>query len=243
MRPYATAQQIGTRDVQCDAAAIRTAPSRNARAYVVLDGIGDTPSVRAWVKTTAAQLAYAAARRADPEAGLRTLHHRIAAQRAARNPDVYSAAAIVAVTAPSRPLAIAWAGDCRAYLITPDGQAQQLTQDHNLRRVNGGNRNKITCYLGSTRTDQELMDWFNHPAVESLTLPDAHGRLLLASDGAYEPHEDARGALAAELGGDLTQAVRRFTTTAVERSAAVTRALDPNRVHADNATALLADLP
>ncbi|MFB7031012.1 MULTISPECIES: PP2C family protein-serine/threonine phosphatase [unclassified Streptomyces] len=239
MRPYAAAQQTGTRDVQCDAAAIRTAPRLGARAAVILDGIGDTASVRAWTQNAAPRLAYAAARRADAEAGLRAVYDRYAA-----DPATQKAAAIVAVVTPGRSLTIAWAGDCRAYLLPPGGRAEQLTQDHNRRRVCNGNRHSITSYLGSSRTDQEVKDRFGHPAVESVTLDGARGRLLLVSDGTYEPYEDERVDIAAELGDGLPLpgAVRRLTRGAVRRSVLATRALDPSRIHADNATALLLDL-
>ncbi|MFD0396192.1 hypothetical protein ACFQ3Z_45235 [Streptomyces nogalater] len=67
---YATAQRPGDRAFQCDATAVYTTPD-GTRAYVLLDGVGDTPAVRSWTRTAARRLARAAAEHADAEAGLR----------------------------------------------------------------------------------------------------------------------------------------------------------------------------
>ncbi|NED79165.1 mucin-2, partial [Streptomyces sp. SID11233] len=96
----------------------------------------------------------------------------------------------VAVHLPGQPLAIAWAGDCRAYAIQ-SGTARRLTQDHNLRRVyppcewrDGGNRNVITSYLGNNLSDEQARTEYPHPAIETATVSNPSGlRLLLASDG------------------------------------------------------------
>lgn len=160
------------------------------------------------------------------------------------------AAAVVAVTIPGRPLTIAWAGDCRAYLLRR-GIAVQLTRDHNMRRVDpptelfpyGGNRNRITSCLGATATDEECMDHYSHPAIESVTEPlDGVWRLVLASDGAYEPHHDADSDPYMWLEhDDPTTAAREFVDLAVKQA----RAKLPPEDHCfvDNATVLVADLP
>ncbi|UQA91468.1 PP2C family serine/threonine-protein phosphatase [Streptomyces halobius] len=75
-----------------------------------------------------------------------------------------------------------------------------------------------------------------HPAIEAVTVPAENCRLLLASDGAYEPHHDAGHHLSDYLTGDPGEAAAHFTETAV----ALALANDPT--HADNATALVADL-
>ncbi|MHB9861914.1 PP2C family serine/threonine-protein phosphatase [Streptomyces sp. YIM S03343] len=244
MRTYATAQLIGDRSHQCDATAVYTAPT-GARAYVLLDGIGSNDAVRDWTRNAARQLARAAARRGDAEAGLRAVYDRYAAEpaRQYRWADMPSAAAVVAVTAPGRPLTVAWCGDSRAYLYAR-GTVTRLTADHNLRRVYpardgrpAGNRNRITSYLGSTYTDQETKDHYNHPAIETATGYPEDARLLLASDGAYEPHEDANHPLPAYLTGPLGEVARCFVETAVVTARAVP---DP---YADNATVLVADIP
>jgi hypothetical protein len=66
-------------------------------------------------------------------------------------------------------------------------------------------------------------------------------RLLLASDGAYEPHEEAGHDLYVELDEDpLTSAVRDFVDLAVD-TARKARPADQHR-YVDNATAQVADL-
>lgn len=246
MRNYATAQLTGLRDTQCDATAVHTAPT-GARAYVLLDGIGSSEAVREWTRAAARRLARAAARRGNAEAGLRAVYAAYAAERADGHTGP-KAAAVVAVTVPGRPLTVAWCGDCRAYVIA-QGALHRLTNDHNLRRVyppndihSGGNRNVITSCLGSRATDKEVANLYNHPAIEAVTRTVGKCRLVLACDGAYEPHEDAGRPLTDELTGDPRTTARRFTDTAVRLSIATTRALDPNRPDADNATALVADI-
>ncbi|MFE6274065.1 PP2C family protein-serine/threonine phosphatase [Streptomyces goshikiensis] len=251
MRPYATAQNIGGRANQCDATAVRTAPN-GTRAYVLLDGIGSSDAVRDWTRRAAVNLARSAARRGDAETALRTAYASYAADPHRQDPYtgryMPKAAAVVAVTAPAQPLTVAWAGDSRAYLLRA-GIASRLTEDHNLRRVypptashGGGNRNVITSCLGSAHTDKELRDAYNHPAIETVTVELAEGsRLLLASDGAYEPHVDAGHDVFAELDDHpLASTVRGFVDLAVDTSR---KALPPHEHrYVDNATALLADL-
>ncbi|GAA1929563.1 hypothetical protein GCM10009716_41530 [Streptomyces sodiiphilus] len=201
MRTYATAQLIGTRETQCDATAVR-AGQDGTRAYVLLDGIGSTRTVRAWTRAAAVRLARTAVRHRDAETALRSVYDSYAAEPA--RDDLYAiqpkAAAVVAVTTPRKPLSVAWCGDSRAYLLDR-GSAIRLTQDHNLRRIYpptavypyGGNRNVITSCLGSTDSDEDVAARYGHPAIERTTHEIIDPcRLLLASDGAYEPHEDAR---------------------------------------------------
>ncbi|WP_075737526.1 PP2C family protein-serine/threonine phosphatase [Streptomyces acidiscabies] len=242
MRTHATAHLIGDRTHQCDTTATRTAPNGTTRAYVLLDGIGSNDAVRDWVRTAARRLARTAAVHGDAEAGLREVYTRYAT-----DPDREHAAAVVAVTT-GRTLTIAWCGDSRAYLLT-DGALQRLTDDHNLRRVYpagrgyptapGGNRNVITSYLGNYETDDEVKARYGHPAIEAatITLDGGKHRLLLASDGAYEPLEDAGRSLADYLAGDVRTAATGIVTAAV---ATAHNHPDP---HADNATVLVADLP
>ena len=216
---YGAAQVLGDRTFQCDATAVDTAAD-GTRAYALLDGIGDSPAVRAWTRTAARRLARAAAVRANAEAGLRaerahyaadpdrTVHHRLPA-----------AVAVVAVHVPRGPLSVAWSGDARAYLLL-DGHLRLLTEDHNARRAyQGGDRNLVTPCLGAGHDDQETDPLWGHPAVEVLRGPARPARLLLASDGAYEPHEGADH--------DLPPNASSRT---------------PSDPYADNATALIAHL-
>jgi len=242
MRTHATAQLIGDRSHQCDATATATNPN-GTRAYVLLDGIGSTDEIRDWTRTAARRLARSAAYHADAETGLRAQYERYAADPDrhgpwARMPD---ACAVVAVTS-GRWLTVAWCGDVRAYLVVR-GTVLRLTQDHNLRRVfparegrSGGNRNIVTSCLGNAETDQEVKDRYGHPAIETVTRLLENSRLLLASDGAYEPHEDAGHALSDHLIGDPGETARGFVKSAV---ATARNVADP---YADNATVLIADL-
>jgi len=235
MRTYATAQLIGDRSHQCDATATAAGPN-GARAYVLLDGIGSNDEVRDWTRRAARRLARTAAYHADAETGLRAQYERYAADPDrqgpwARQPD---ACAVVAVATP-RWLTVAWCGDVRAYLLT-GGRLIRLTQDHNLRRVFNGNRNIVTSCLGNDETDQDVKNRYGHPAIETVTRLLENSRLLLASDGAYEPHEDAGHELSDFLVGDPSEIAECFVETAVATARAVP---DP---YADNATVLVADL-
>ncbi|MER6350640.1 mucin-2 [Streptomyces sp. NPDC001634] len=232
MRTYATAQLIGDRSHQCDATAVSTAPS-GARAYVLLDGIGSNDDVRDWTRAAARRLARAAARRGDAEAGLRAVYDAYAANPDRQGPwaRMPEACAVVAVTAPGKPLTVAWCGDARAYLLVR-GNLHRLTDDHNLRRVFRGNRNIITSCLGNAETDDEVKNRYGHPAIESVTRYPEDCRLLLASDGAYEPLEDSGRNLADYLIGDPRETARDFVQAAIDHAGP----------HIDNATVLIADL-
>lgn len=238
MRTYATAQLIGDRSHQCDATA--TAAGRDGtRAYVLLDGIGSTDEIRDWTRQAARRLARAAAYHGDAETGLRSQYERYAADPDRQGPWGFGpkACAVVAV-ASSRWLTVAWCGDARAYLMV-DGTVLRLTQDHNLRRVypdngvhGGGNRNVVTSFLGNDETDQQVKDRYGHPAIETVTRQMEDARLLLASDGAYEPLEDSCRDLANYLTGTPGETARDFVQAAIDHAS----------VRADNATVLVADL-
>jgi serine/threonine protein phosphatase PrpC len=242
MRTYATAHLIGDRTHQCDATATATGPN-GVRAFALLDGIGSSDEIRDWTRTAARRLARSAAYHADAETGLRAQYDRYAADPDRQGPWGFGpqACAVVAVTSP-RWLTVAWCGDVRAYLMV-DGTVQRLTQDHNLRRVypdngvhGGGNRNVVTSCLGNDETDQDVKNRYGHPAIESIVRQSEDSRLLLASDGAYEPLEDADYPFAGYLTGGLGETARAFVDTAVATARNVP---DP---HADNATVLIADL-
>ncbi len=238
MRTYATAQLIGDRTHQCDATATAAGPN-GTRAYVLLDGIGSSDEVRDWTRTAARRLARTAAYHGDAEAGLRAQYRRYAADPDRQGPWGFGpkACAVVAV-ATDRWLTVAWCGDTRAYLMVR-GEVLRLTQDHNLRRVlpprdgrPGGNRNIVTSCLGNPDTDQEVKNEYGHPAIQSITRHLEDSRLLLASDGAYEPLEDSLRNLANYLVGSPRDAARDFVQAAIDHAS----------THADNATALIADL-
>ncbi|MDX2697602.1 PP2C family protein-serine/threonine phosphatase [Streptomyces ipomoeae] len=238
MRTYATAQLIGDRSHQCDATATAAGPD-GTRAFVLLDGIGSTDEVRDWTRTAARKLARSAAYHGDAETGLRAQYERYAADPDRQGPWGFGpkACAVVAV-ATDRWLTVAWCGDTRAYLMVR-GTVLRLTADHNLRRVfppndihGGGNRNIVTSCLGNTDTDQDVKNQYGHPAIETTTRHLEDSRLLLASDGAYEPLEDSQRNLADYLTGDPGPTARGFVQAAIDHAG----------FRADNATVLVADL-
>ncbi|WP_415954355.1 protein phosphatase 2C domain-containing protein [Streptomyces sp. KLOTTS4A1] len=234
MPTHAAFQLIGDRSHQCDATATYT--HHGARAYALCDGVGSSDAVREWTRTAARRLARAAAVRADAETGLRAVYEACAAEPDRQDPyaryDLPAACAVVAVTAPGKQLSVAWCGDARAYVLAPRGTVHRLTDDHNLRRVFQGSRNRITSCLGATETDAETKAQYGHPAIESITRSAENCRLLLASDGAYEPLEDSARNLADYLTGTPSQAARDVAASAIGHAGA----------YADNATALVVDL-
>ncbi|WP_228925320.1 hypothetical protein [Streptomyces sp. DH7] len=233
MDTHGTAQLVGDRDHQCDATTVWTSPA-GARAYVLLDGVGDTPAVRAWTQDAARRLARAAGLHADAEAGLRAESDRYVAEPArSGDHDLPTAAAVVVVHIPGGLLSVAWSGDARAYLLL-DGNLRLLTEDHNARRACGADRNLITACLGGARNDSQTEEAWGHPAVEVVRGPARPGRLLLVSDGAYEPLEDVGRDLADYLTGDPHKNAQRLVEDAVRRARAL---VVP---YADNATALVA---
>lgn len=234
MQTHATAQLIGSRSHQCDATA--TATHNGFRAYALADGIGSTDEIRDWTRTAVRRLARTAARHGDAEAGLRTLYNRYATEPERQDPfnRLPTACAIVAVYAPGKPLTIAWCGDSRAYILTATGTLSRLTEDHNMRRVapRWGSRNRVTSWLGSELADDQVKNEVRHPAIETAIRHPVRERLVLASDGAYEPLEDNARPLADYLTGTPAEAARSFTRAAIANAGE----------YADNATALIADL-
>ncbi|MFB9592599.1 PP2C family protein-serine/threonine phosphatase [Streptomyces racemochromogenes] len=231
MNTHSAAQLIGGRSHQCDATATYTHQER--RAYALLDGIGSTEEVQTWTRTAARRLARAAARNGALE-GLRQIHTARAAELAPEGwyaQYMPTAVAVVAVAEPGKPLEVAWCGDARAYLLPETGsQLERLTTDHNMRQVlidmelepGPYARNRVTSYLGDTSP---------HPSIGSVRAPN-NGRLVLVSDGAYEPLEDAQLPIPDYLMGRPHRAARALVSAAIAHADG----------RADNATALIADL-
>ncbi|MFI7012620.1 PP2C family protein-serine/threonine phosphatase [Streptomyces sp. NPDC050145] len=236
MRHHAIAKHIGGRSRQCDATAVVAAPN-GVRAYALLDGVGSTAEVARWTRGAAHRVAALAARHRNAEAGLRAAYDHYAAREEPDSPfapQLPHAAAVVAVSAPGKALSVAWCGDARAYLWAGPGVAR-LTDDHNHRRAHPpyGRANILTSCLGSSQTDAEVQLLHGHEAVESASRRlGKRGRLLLASDGAYEPIEESTLDLADLLVGALEDAADVTVATAVELWG----------TDADNATVLVADL-
>ncbi|MEV7123965.1 PP2C family protein-serine/threonine phosphatase [Kitasatospora griseola] len=234
MLTHAADQLIGSCSDQCDATATR-ATDGGGRAYVLLDGIGSSPKVRAWTRAQARRLADLTARSLQPNEAITQVQREITAQPGWQD-EAPGACAVVAVTGPDQLLRVAWVGDCRAYVLYPDGRLQRLTTDHNGRTtfeaagwpVPRGARHIVTRCLahpeGGERVEPEWTAVHDRSGV----------RLLLASDGCYEPIEDAARDLKAELGGGAP----------ADRAAhLVALAVRLAGERADNATCLVVDFP
>ncbi|MFD8596122.1 hypothetical protein ACFV1L_14065 [Kitasatospora sp. NPDC059646] len=245
-----TSQHIGSRTHQCDTTAHHHNPATGHRAWVLLDGIGDHDHTAAWIDTAAPALAQLAARLGDPGAAIRQIRPRLHAERPALDhPEDWlaDAAAVVAVLTPTGRLAIAWAGDCRAY-YAENGRSRLLTCDHNeaTRQRREGRAPEPDAH---DRLTSSLC--FSTGVIDTVTVDFGPRRrtrrLLLASDGAYLPHEEAGtlppphpngssrpglSALTPLLTGPLGTTAQRITDLAVHAG--------PTR--ADNATAMLIDI-
>jgi serine/threonine protein phosphatase PrpC len=242
---HATAQQQGGRTHQCDATVTAAAPG-GIVAFAVLDGIGSAPEVRAWTRRAAGRVARAALRARNAEDGIRQVYEAYAASgpEFTEDGEQIGACAVVALVVPGEPLQLAWCGDVRAYAVRDD-QAEPLSRDHNQRRVlldrgetpEPDDRNLITSCLGADETDDEVQVSHGHPLIESAVVESEELRLILATDGAYEPHEDFGHHLPAHLPGIPAEAAKEFARAAVECSRSVN---PPTRV--DNATVTVVDL-
>ncbi|MFE2407037.1 PP2C family serine/threonine-protein phosphatase [Kitasatospora sp. NPDC059408] len=236
MRSYASAQLVGDRSHQCDAVATR-ATADGGRAYALLDGIGSNDEVRAWTRMRARRLAVLTARTLQPHEAISRVQDEVVTERALdADGEVEGACAVIAVTGPDALLRVAWIGDCRAYLLDASGRLTRLTTDHNERAVIealGGvaprwARNYVTRCLGAEAGGDALFpEW---TAVHDRT----GARLLLASDGCYEPIEDA--------GRDLAHELDRRLGPADCANHLVRLAISLGGAHRDNATCLVADL-
>ncbi|WP_331746654.1 serine/threonine protein phosphatase [Streptomyces sp. NBC_00842] len=231
---HATHQRIGTRSHQCDTTATAAGPY-GRHAFVLLDGIGSTDEVQHWTRHQARTLAQFAAAVGDPVAAIAGL--RTAISYDIEHPSLFdateppSAVAVVAIHKPGQLLTVGWCGDSRAYWLPAGGTAELITHDHNVlaeEQMAGRScplwyRNRITSHLGSTDGCIGL----EHRIVT------CGGRLLLASDGTYNPLEDHGHNLTHLLGtGTPRDAARTLVATALGTA-------DPRH---DNATTLVVDI-
>lgn len=233
MRRHATANEIGDRSHQCDATASRFTPHGES-VHVLLDGIGDRSEVQRWTRRQAVRLAAMSTCLSWPTEALR--RQRVDNEALHGKPATWgwdeppSAVAVAAMWADGQ-LEVAWCGDARAYLLHPDGRLQRLTTDHNARQaaIDAGreplkwDRNWVQSHLLST-----------DGRIGSVTMDVTAGRLLLASDGLYEPIEDAGRALAYPLA--------RFADPQIAARHLVDLAMRLGDGRRDNATCLIADL-
>ncbi|MFF3056387.1 PP2C family protein-serine/threonine phosphatase [Streptomyces sp. NPDC057909] len=121
------AQRQGRREFQADAFTVGGDRATGRIAACVTDGLGDTAEA-----AEAAQLAAEAAARATltatPELGCAAARERLAV-----SDNTADASIVTALFDPGRSrIAITWAGICRAYALTDDGDLTRATYDHSL---------------------------------------------------------------------------------------------------------------
>ncbi|MEU2857619.1 hypothetical protein ABZ672_04200 [Streptomyces mirabilis] len=228
------AQDIGTRDVQCDAYAVRHDRASGRWAYVVLDGIGDEDDVQAHVRRWAPALAREAAISGDPADAIAQIRARLGEQH--RHYMDPAAVAVVAVYHHGDPmLRLAWSGDARAYRLNHIADLHHLTKDHNYaqelldtgRTPKKWDHNSVTATLeegqiGNTQVDVDLI-----------------AQLILSSDGVYHPLETHEPGLLEEV-AELALDAKDSAASLVSEALAVGRRHDEKR---DNATALVVTFP
>ncbi|MCM1964865.1 PP2C family serine/threonine-protein phosphatase [Streptomyces sp. G1] len=237
--PYAVSRLIGGRTHQCDATAAAVDPYTGARAYAVLDGIGSSYDVAQFAQFAGLRLTSEAVASGDPYAVLSGLRDELAEEPLlGTGGERLYACAVLAVHVPGQPLRVAWCGDSRAYHLNPSGILTRLTVDHNMRQVHEdrgsyaspASRHHVTSCLGSKDTVPAAG---HRPLVGSAEVPAPRGRLLLVTDGGYEPLEDNGAQLGNYLTGTPAEAAQDLTETAVSWAG----------MRSDNATALVADIP
>ncbi|WP_274036302.1 PP2C family protein-serine/threonine phosphatase [Streptomyces sp. MMBL 11-1] len=240
MPTFRSAQRLGTRSHQCDATAGRS--RRGVSAFTLLDGIGSSEKVRTWTRERAADLASAGVELGDAEAALRRVHAAAGAEPGRDTWGWEELPAAVAVLAVLRQdvLTVAWCGDSRAWHLSPNGELTLLTSDHNRAQERldegmaprPGDRNTVTSYLGWH--PMAPLNGGGSAKFGTAQIDGRLGRLVLASDGAYEPLESACDPMTGHLAGaTCQQAAQRLASTAIYHA---------RPQHIDNATVLVADL-
>ncbi|GAA2656621.1 hypothetical protein [Streptomyces vastus] len=138
------AQRQGRREVQADAFAVAGDQTTGRIAVAVTDGIGDVPAAAKAADLTAEEAA-GAALAATPEIGCVRARNQLAASGIAADASI-----VTALFDPSHSrVEIAWAGVCRAYVLTTEGQLQRVTYDHSLGeriRRHTGKRGPLPLY-------------------------------------------------------------------------------------------------
>ncbi|WOX11482.1 hypothetical protein [Streptomyces sp. N50] len=121
------AQRQGHREIQADAFVVGGDRATGRIAVCVTDGLGDTAEA-AEAAQIAADEAARATLTATTEAGCAAARERLAA-----SDNLADASIVTALFDPDHSrIAITWAGICRAYALTDDGQLQRVTYDHSL---------------------------------------------------------------------------------------------------------------
>lgn len=178
----ATASRRGTREYNCDAAAIHRMPGTDVVAAAIVDGIGNNLEV-ARLAGIAAEVAARVGARKGALLGILAAAELVAAPAAASvDPD---GVAVLAVAEPGHSTEIAWTGDARAYGW--DGKTlRRLTTDHTVGeylRRNGGDHIELLARAH----DDWLRSSLGWSTIASVHEADTTAPLvLLTSDGVHD---------------------------------------------------------
>ncbi|WP_280244145.1 MULTISPECIES: PP2C family protein-serine/threonine phosphatase [Nocardia] len=141
-----------------------------------------------------------------------------------RRPDTTLIVATVDLTGD---IHASWYGDSRAYLLTRSGALHLLTRDHNEAEEFGGSPHVLTRSLAHPNGEPDNIHW---PAHDN---GDHAARLLLTTDGVHQP-----------LTHTEIHAILREAPTPADAAQQLTiKAVAAAGDHADNATALVIDIP
>ncbi|MGR3937081.1 PP2C family protein-serine/threonine phosphatase [Streptomyces sp. BRA346] len=172
----ASAQLQGRRDAQADAFAVADDQATGRIAVAVADGIGDTAEAADAAELVAKE-AVGAALNSTPETGCTRAREQLAASGIAADASIVTA---LFDPAHSR-VRFAWAGLCRAYLLTTGGELRRATYDHSLGeriRRHTTRRGPLPIY------DRKVTRTVAHHEFVTTSLP-AHSAagVLLCTDG------------------------------------------------------------
>ncbi|MER6077031.1 hypothetical protein [Streptomyces sp. NPDC001833] len=200
------AQRQGRREVQADAFAVAGDQATGRVAVAVTDGIGDTKAA-ASAADLAAEEAVGAALAATPESGCIRARDQLVASGITADASI-----VIALFDPTHSRArFAWAGLCRAYVLTTEGQLQRVTYDHSLGeriRRHTGRRGPLPLY------DRKVTRTVARHEFVTTSLP-AHSTaaVLLCTDGVSQAVDD-RTIAAALLRDDPNAAAELLAGTA-----------------------------
>ncbi|MBB4949558.1 serine/threonine protein phosphatase PrpC [Kitasatospora gansuensis] len=242
------AQSRGLRNEQCDAFAVHRNRASGVWAFVVCDGIGDDEEVAEFVQHFAPFLARSAAATGTPGHAIRLGRDAVPGWMESTGSWVAGTTAVVVTWHPTwTGLRVGWAGDSRAYAISPTGLGELLTTDHNLAQRKRSRNQPV-----GPHDHHNLLSDLGYGEIGELTVSrDRVDRLLLCSDGAYQPMEETGGRLAGGFGAYPATVLDQYpaksaagvlVSDAVERARTISRR-GPGDEHADNATALVVALP
>lgn len=170
------AQRQGRREVQADAFAVAGDQSTGRIAVAVTDGIGDTAEAAEAAGLTA-KAAVGAALAVTPEIGCVTAREQLAASGIRADASIVTA---LFDPAHSR-VQLAWAGVCRVYALTTDGQLERVTYDHSVgERIRRHTKQRGPLPMYDRKVTRTVA---RHEFVSSSLPAHSTAGVLLCSDG------------------------------------------------------------